>query len=343
MISFHFCNKKNVYELRDFLKNNWKKNYILAKNKKLLNWQHFSQSNNRYNFIIAKYNLKVVGCLGLIVNSKFSKKLISNDTIWLVNWLILKEIKISGLDFLSFLIKHLKYKKIGTVGGNTTTIEILKLLGFKTGKLNHFFMINKNITNFKLIAVNKNTLFLSKTSLRSKNHKIKKLNSNFRLKVFGKDLQKLVKKFGKDETYFIKRYILHPYYKYEMHWIYSWNNNLLGFFVIRVSEHKKRKALRIVDFFGHENALIKIAYPLRDLLNIYEAEYIDFYEYGIDNLIMKKSGLYKNTFDKKIVIPNYFEPFIKKNINLTWALKSDAPISTLLFKGDCDQDRPSEV
>ena len=118
---------------------------------------------------------------------------------------------------------------------------------------------------------------------------------------------------------------------------------MLGFFVIRVSEHKKRKALRIVDFFGHENALIKIAYPLRDLLNIYEAEYIDFYEYGIDNLIMKKSGLYKNTFDKKIVIPNYFEPFIKKNINLTWALKSDAPISTLLFKGDCDQDRPSEV
>ena len=343
MISFHFCNKKNIFELKDFLKKNWKKNYILAKNKKLLDWQHLSRSNSRYNFIIAKRNLRVVGCLGLINNSKFSKKLISNDTIWLANWLVQKRTKISGLDFLSFLIKNLKFKKIGTVGGNTTTIQILKYLGFKTGKLNHFFLPNNNIKNFKLISISKNKLFLSNKKSEYKKHKIKILNGSFRLKVFGNSLHKLVKKFGKDESYFINRYILHPYYKYKIYWIYSWNNKLLGFFVIRICDYKKEKALRIVDFFGHENALIQIAHPLKDLLIKHKAEYIDFYEYGIGSPIMKKSGLFKNSFNKKIVIPNYFEPFVKKNIKISWALKSAESTSTPIFKGDCDQDRPSKI
>ena len=42
-----------------------------------------------------------------------------------------------------------------------------------------------------------------------------------------------------------------------------------------------------------------------------KAEYVDFYEYAIDIFIMSQTGLLKNNFDDKIIIPNHFEPFLK--------------------------------
>ena len=56
---------------------------------------------------------------------------------------------------------------------------------------------------------------------------------------------------------------------------------------------------------------------------------------------MLKSGLVKNSFKNETIIPNYFEPFVKKNINLGWAIKTNKVKITPMFKGDCDQDRPS--
>ena len=66
----------------------------------------------------------------------------------------------------------------------------------------------------------------------------------------------------------------------------------------------------------------------------------DFYEYAIGDSIMSKSGLHKNHFNDQIIVPNYFEPFVRKNINLKWAIKSSNSVMTPMFKGDCDQDRP---
>ena len=71
------------------------------------------------------------------------------------------------------------------------------------------------------------------------------------------------------------------------------------------------------------------------------AEYVYFYEYGIDESIMFKSGLEENKFDDQIIVPNYFEPFEKRNIKLSWALKSNSSTVIPIFKGDGDQDRPS--
>ena len=55
---------------------------------------------------------------------------------------------------------------------------------------------------------------------------------------------------------------------------------------------------------------------------------------------MNQTGLQKNFFDNKEIIPNYYEPFVKKNIELRFAIKSNDSVFSILFKGDCDQDRP---
>ena len=86
MISFSFCSKKNIKKLMKFLGENWQKNYILSKDLKLIDWQHYSNKKKRYNFVIATSDSKIIGCLGFINHSNFSNKLSSDDTLWLVNW-----------------------------------------------------------------------------------------------------------------------------------------------------------------------------------------------------------------------------------------------------------------
>ena len=45
-------------------------------------------------------------------------------------------------------------------------------------------------------------------------------------------------------------------------------------------------------------------------------EYLDFYCYGVNERIIKTAGFEKNNFNKKIIVPNYFEPFEKRNVKL---------------------------
>jgi len=342
MISFSFSNRKNIKKLMKFLGSHWQKNYILSKNLKLFNWQHCLNKKKEYNFVIAKLNSKIVGCLGFINHSNFSSKLKKNDTLWLVNWLVTKKSSVSGLEFISFLSKKLNFSRIGTVGGNNRTQAILDKLGFEVGMLNHYFVVNPRINNFQIAKVKAlNKKKIGNTSKISPK-KILCLKGKLNLKIFGKKLNSLIRKFGKDETFFRNRYELHPYYNYKIYLIFS-TNNVDGFFVTRICKFKEKKALRIIDFFGHEKALIGIKEPLEKLIININAEYVDFYEYGIKKYIMSKTGLSKNKFNKKIIIPNHFEPYERKNIILSWASRSHNSFMKHIFKGDCDQDRPSII
>ena len=50
-----------------------RKNYIFIKNKIFFDWQFYNSKRNTYNFVIAKQNEKIVGCLGFILNNNYSK------------------------------------------------------------------------------------------------------------------------------------------------------------------------------------------------------------------------------------------------------------------------------
>ena len=54
------------------------------------------------------------------------------------------------------------------------------------------------------------------------------------------------------------------------------------------------------------------------LLGKYDAEYIDFYNFGIEDTTLHNAGFSKKTNSDKIVIPNYFEPFEMKNIDIAF-------------------------
>lgn len=70
-----------------------------------------------------------------------------------------------------------------------------------------------------------------------------------------------------------------------------------------------------------------------------QIEYIDFLCSGFDQNLLTNLGFNKK--EKKQIIPNYFEPFIKKNINvnLCTMINKYKKNKTVILKGDGDQDR----
>ena len=71
-------------------------------------------------------------------------------------------------------------------------------------------------------------------------------------------------------------------------------------------------------------------------------EYIDFVVVGADYDVLKKAGFINRKEHPETIIPNYFEPFLKKNIDLDYAFKSvDPEAMALFYKADADQDRPN--
>ena len=71
----------------------------------------------------------------------------------------------------------------------------------------------------------------------------------------------------------------------------------------------------------------------------YKSESVDFYYYGIKEKFAKNSFfLNKNDF-KNLIIPDWFNPFLKKNIDYHYAVKFSNKHNIRLFKGDGDRDR----
>ena len=76
------CAKKDLNQLMFFIGKFWKKKHILAKNKKFFNWQFYNSITKKYNFLICIKNKKIVGCLGFIPNSQYSKFLKGKSKIY---------------------------------------------------------------------------------------------------------------------------------------------------------------------------------------------------------------------------------------------------------------------
>ena len=331
-LKFIILNKDDLDSFFIFIQSHWKKNYIFNKDKNFFKWQFYNKATKRYNFIIAKDANKIIGCIGFIPNSIYSSNFKNKDHIWLVNWIVSKDYNSASLKLMHYLLKEINFSFIGTIGCTNKTYKILKAFGFKTGKLTHIVNENKNIKNFK-IGDFKNLKNLKKNKLPL-NYKIKLVDKKL-LSIFFK---KIIPINFKDKEYFLNRYVNHPLYKYKLYGVWK-SDQPHGFLVVRACKFSKSKSLKIVDYHGHKIDIESLFVSFNKILKKNYFEFIDFYFLLNGNFFINYSNfIIKN----KIIVPNFFEPFIKKNIKINYAyFNQKKNYQPFLTRGDCDQDRPS--
>ena len=341
MYKIKFVKKKDLKKLSIFFNNHWKKKHIFTTNKKLFNWQHLNKQKSRFNFIVAHHNKsdKPIAILGFIPTSQFDNKIEINNFVWLAIWKVIDRYKGKkiGTELLNFLIKNLKPKVLCTVGASEMTLAIYKSKGFIVGQLQHYYILNPGLRKFKLVAIKRNKIpFKNKSSSILEILDLKKFNT-INKKFFTKKSNFPLK----TKSYFINRYFKHPSYTYQVHGIFN-KSKLLGVIFLRISRYKNSSAIKVIDFFGHSKNLKGLYYSWVNLLNINNAEYIDFYCAGINHNHLIRSGFVVKDVKKSLnIIPNYFEPFVKKNITINYMINLKRYKNFRIVRGDSDQDRPN--
>jgi len=318
--------------IMDFIKSYWSDSHILAHDLTLFDFQYLE--NDKLSFAIAlDQKNKIVGILGYISYNHLK----DNQDIVLALWKVIPNLSdpFLGVKLIYFIQENVKPKFMHCVGINKNIIGIYKYLGFNTGKLHHYAAFNKNCKKFNIAvppanlkSINKSKSYIF-TETKSLTKSLDKLyNSSF--------YEKKVP--YKSRSFFMKRYENHPYFQYKFHEVTS-KSFFKGFIVSRVIHCNGSQALRIIEVVAEDDNIGKIIDESATIINSSNFEYIDVYLSNLNNKIFQIKNFEDISNSKNIIVPDHFEPYERKNIDIHFMTSSEQ--GAILFKGDGDQDRPS--
>lgn len=344
MHEIRFAGLADVNALMRFIDEHWKQNHIFVTCKPLLDWQHLDKAHGRYNFVIgvSKQSGAIHGILGFIPLAQFDPGIEIERLIWMAIWKVVDAARGQklGQRLLTYLEETLNPEVLSTVAASAMSMPIYRARGYQTGRLEHYFIVNPDMPEFKLADL-KGTLSSRRDNGDYDNSKVVELATEKDITDYAPDCFAAQKALPiKSPEYLINRYMRHPIYDYQAYRIVE-GQKTSGFVITRLCSHEGARAIRIVDFIGPSSALAGLGGQWDGLLKASSAEYIDFYCAGIDQETLNSSGFTLRQQDGDIVIPNYYEPFLRQNVEMDYMIHVPAGRTYRLVKGDSDQDRPN--
>ena len=328
---------KDLPRFQSFIREHWRKDHIFVQDTSIFDFQH--KSLNNYHYMVAKQHDGLLGVHGVIPQMQFDESL-PRSQIFLGLWKVLDtEYVGAGILLYQHILNEYEPDFIGVIGYNEQVHPFYKWQGFNTGLMDHHVVLSPK-NKYQIAEVPdglgpRDTKFSDNISFELISQEdFMKLNT---------DNMYLHQCPLKSDAYIINRYINHPTYKYYVYAI-SQNNQLRALCVIRRIVQGEAIVLRFVDFVGENDSFALLSEFTLSLLEQHNAEYVDIYSYGLPLKVLSNAGfLNRQKFDG-LVIPNYFEPLQRDNVELRFAYKNfrgESPIR--LFKADGDQDRPSII
>jgi hypothetical protein len=323
--------EEDKFDIQKFIKENWRSDHIFVVND--LFFRYEMCTNDVPNFVISKNAGIIIGILGFIYNRD---KLVDSD-IFLVMFSVLKVDGSStlGIEILKF-VQGLTRHGVHTVGANAKVLRYYRFLGFKTGYLEHYYWLSskRSIRNdFLIDRQNLDTNFTD-NFIKEKSQAIKISRKDVDTMINNIDLDNphaLIK----SKKFFLKRYLHHPIYSYDFFSVPCYD----GILAVREVNVKNHQAWRIVDFYGHIKNLPLLCREVIRLAESKSIAFVDMYVSGIRVDELLNSGFLR--ISDNVIIPNYLEPLVMKNITISYV--TSYPYEPILFRGDCDQDRPSVI
>ena len=334
-----FCKKEELTLLVDFIKNHWQSDHIFVKSLKMLNFQHYDSKLSRYNFMIGFNTVtnEIDGIIGTIPLSQFDSELAKNNDTWGGIWKVRTDVKnheISTLGASLFSIFD-SYSSHGSIGMSKIAKFLHKIRKYKIGVLNQYYILNNKVDEFK-IAKNVDFALLPVFETRKSEVQIKQISD---VLIYQDSDFKDIYLPRKSIKYFYNRFQKHPIYKYNFWEIYDTKSKTI--IVTRKISMFGACILRIVDVYGRLEKFDSLYEQFQEILHNEKAEYIDILNFGIAEEIFFKLGFSKLDVKGNMILPNYFEPFQRENIEINCAFRGISEY--VFFKADSDQDRPSII
>lgn len=320
---------QDISRIMDFIRDNWNEGHILARDRHFFEWMYTDQDG--CNFIIAEDETGQIYGIEGVVKYNSSECPDIAGTIWKV---IKSDNPLLGMDIGKKMYEVYRARCDVGPGVNRKAMRINQMLGYLGAPLEHYYILGK-CEEYKIAIVDK----VQKRQNIKGEKKFVFLKSPIEVAgIIDDDLQRSKIPY-KDLNYIIHRYMEHPVYHYEMIGIQDKEGRIRSIVVGREVSYEGARVYKIIDYLGHFEDLIGTAACFYKLLDERRYEFIDLYCYGVPKDILKKAGFSERAEDNHVVIPNYFSPFERKNVDIYFVSSKSEGLN--VFRGDGDQDRPS--
>lgn len=329
MITIRRAEYEDIPIIMRFMDEHWKPGNILAKNRDFFEWQ-FVDDDKLNMFIGVDDEIgKIYGMVGAVVYNKSEYPDASGCT-----WQVIKSNNpMLGIDLNNFMLNELKVRHCYGLGLSDKSVRVNELLGAKVVVMDHYYRLADREC-YKIATVKKKMI----PKVNDSGYNIKLITSVDEMKKIIPEEELAKQLLSKDYSYINKRYFQHPVFHYDIWKIVDSENHSHSVLITRDETWEDSKVCEIIDHYGRMEDLGKIAVALDRLMEERGYEFVDVYSYGIPVEIYEKGGFCRGGENCENIIPNYFHPFVKKNIPLRLV---DAPLEGLrMFRGDGDQDRP---
>lgn len=332
----YIISRARIDELDDlvrFIGRHWREDHIFVKSTELLRWQH--ADGDTLNFILARHvaTREVAGVFGFIPISQYDKTLEECRDTWGAIWKVVEDVPPGlGMQIMQFFHDVVRPRSHGSVANTDLAMRIYKLTGQQTGTLQQYYMLSRAADRYRIAQASVSHEPIGRRPDSSVMRECT-LSPDVRLSHPHHPRKSI--------TYLINRYQKHPIYIYRFLSVTN-GDALTAILVFRKQMHGAAACLRLVDMYGDIAGVGGLYHQFQALLEREGAEYVDCFNYGLGMERFSAMGFELLNPDGDTIVPNYFEPFERRNVRINFALKSPYP-AYLIFKGDGDQDRPSTL
>jgi hypothetical protein len=323
-----FAGVSDIEKIMSFIDTYWRKGHILGSNRRFFEYEHLLPEGVTY-VISENEKQEVNAILGYIPYGKTHRDIMT--VMWKANHTAEPAL---GIELFNYLKDNADVRIMASPGSNQKLRGLYHYLGCQFGKMVHWYRLNSKKKSFRIAVIDDADIPHKTGSVGYVlYHSWDELNCRFDWNAYQAGNPKPYK----EKWYIKKRYFDHPVYDYLVYGIHGDANKDALLMIFRIVALEGSLALRLIDCIGNYEYIGCSVHMLDELLDKYDAEYIDCYEIGLKDEVMVEGG-FRKVSDTTNIIPNYFAPFVQENIDIYY-FSTDKDI--VLFKGDGDQDRPN--
>ena len=329
---FRLATVDDIESIMTFIDTHWRRGHIMATNRAFFEYE-FLEANGTVNFVLAIDREKgTIECLNGFLKASHDKKCMD---VWGSIWKVLDgNMGMLGIELIRRRGELAGCRYDLDVGNNPkTAVPLLKkLLKRYSVKLDHYFILGER-DHFEIARIDHREA----CEISHAPYGVVRFTSADEVRQrFNFDRYKESVPY-KDAWYIEHRFFEHPIYRYEVYGIEK-DGVVDALFVLRRQFLGDKCVIRLVDYIGEHERLSGIGDFLSGLLLDERCEYVDMYCHGISEDFISAAGFTRLAQDDSNIIPNYFEPFVRENIDI-WA--DSASEHSVFMKADADQDRPN--
>lgn len=328
-----------VDKLIHFINVHWKHSHPLAESRELLDFQHLDKDKDCYNFLVAenKETGEYDALIGFIPVAQFDKALAGNGDYWGAIWKTRDDIYNPELSTVAFFLWRSLFKlpyfhSYAAIGISDIAGQIYKVSRIPVDYLRQFYLRNDHIKNYQIARFPIESRSGSAFSDESYTLHLADNVEWDKITIKGEYAPL------KTPLYFCNRFANHPVYRYRFIEVRK-KGILESILAVRIMRVGDASSIRVVDVLGKlPDTCIKG--QLLELLYRTGAEYMDFMNFGLSEETFTKMGFELLDLEGETIVPNYFEPFERRNVKIEIAYKTKGD-NYVAFKADSDQDRPN--